>query len=140
MNIQQAILKIIEATGDPQAPHKIDKAYKALDQLGATLTRIARPKIETISGIQDKLVQAWPEAEFDIIADKPEFILAMVSMLMVSLENYGRSLVFTDYCMHQSSPIILGPIENGITTSCSRRAKAHQPEDDRCPSTLRSFT
>ena len=78
--LKEAFPKLIEATGDPTAPIKLQEAHKWATAVGKMLGNVASQ--EEVGEIINKLEENVQEA------DTPEFLMVVASMFCTALEAY----------------------------------------------------
>lgn len=87
-DFRRAFVKLIERTGDPVAPIKLQEAHRYANAVGKMLAR--QSKQANVTVYTEALLSFWPdEDELTPICGKPEFICALASMLCTSLERYA---------------------------------------------------
>lgn len=84
--IKKAWPKLIKVSGDPTAPIKIQTAYGAVDSLGAMLA--GQSNRQAVDEISEQLLSKWTDAALDNICHKPEFVIALCSLLAQAIICY----------------------------------------------------
>jgi hypothetical protein len=83
---KRATIRLTELTGNPLASIICQNAYGEANRLGRTLAAISDQQL--VGEYSIKLMSAWPDNEIEAVCDKPEFIMALCSLLCQSITAY----------------------------------------------------
>lgn len=82
----KAEISLVETTGDPLAPVKIQEAHKYAAAVGKMLVPVSNK--EQVAAIQQRLLSDFEDAELNDLCKTPAFIMALCSMLTNALVSY----------------------------------------------------
>jgi hypothetical protein len=88
-NFKRAFMTLIEQTGDPNAPIKLQELHKYADLVGKMFVPLG--SLAAVEEHTKKLLSQYPkDDEMDKSAIDPNFIIALCGMITQSTIMYGR--------------------------------------------------
>lgn len=93
-DIKRAFVRLIETTGDPTAPIKLQEAAARVESVGRMMVSLTTK--EQLAAIQLRLMSDFEDAELDELCKTPAFVMALCSMLNEALISFTIAVSETE--------------------------------------------